>query len=204
MPPSQELIQILDRADDLRSRVGSLLSGEYPDDGKIMLLLAYLDVVCEHHEAMLHLIRIDFRGSAFALVRVLLEAFFRAHWVNFCASPDEVERIAQREFSFPGMQAMVDAIDTASASECFFAQIKQSGWKAMNSYTHTGFKQLSRRFRGTRVEPNYPDAEVLVLINVTTSAVIMLAWTLALSTNRTQAASQIEQIIQTELDSDGD
>ena len=44
MPLSQELIQKLDRADELRRRVGGLLSGEYQDDGKTMILLAYLEV----------------------------------------------------------------------------------------------------------------------------------------------------------------
>src|SRR5687767_7314201 len=57
-------------------------------------------------------------------------------------------------------EAIVEAVDKAFGTGSHFADIKKQGWKAMNSYTHGGLLQLTRRFSGTRVEPNYKDGEI--------------------------------------------
>ena len=44
---------------------------------------------------------------------------------------------------------------------------------ALHSYTHSGIVPLRRRFEGTDVAANYPDAEILALINTTASGVFM-------------------------------
>jgi hypothetical protein len=44
---------------------------------------------------------------------------------------------------------------------------------ALHSYTHSGLRQLGRRFDGNDIKPNYSDDEVIEVIRVTTSAVFM-------------------------------
>jgi hypothetical protein len=74
-------------------------------------------------------------GSAFSLVRVLFEAFFRAHWVSRCATAQDVERLGRKEFKFPSMDSMVTDIDREFDTAEFFTDIKRQAWDAMNSHT---------------------------------------------------------------------
>jgi hypothetical protein len=43
----------------------------------------------------------------------------------------------------------------------------------MNSYTHSGIRQLTRRFNAGRVEANYDDAEIKEVIEATTTTVLL-------------------------------
>lgn len=45
---------------------------------------------------------------------------------------------------------------------------------ALHSYTHSGVVPLRRRFDGTDVAANYPDREIMALINTTASGVFMV------------------------------
>jgi hypothetical protein len=62
-------------ANDYRQRSRSLVSGEYSDDSRVLLLIAYTDLVNEHHAAIMNLLEQKIYGSAFALVRIHFEAF---------------------------------------------------------------------------------------------------------------------------------
>jgi hypothetical protein len=56
---------------------------------------------------------------------------------------------------------IVKDVDTAFGTDGFFEEIKKKGWKGMNSYTHSGLLQLAKRFKGSRVEPNYSDEAIM-------------------------------------------
>jgi hypothetical protein len=45
---------------------------------------------------------------------------------------------------------------------------------ALHSYTHSGVVPLRRRFDGSAVAVNYPDREIIALINTTESGVFMV------------------------------
>jgi hypothetical protein len=94
--------------------VEQLVTGEYVDDPRKLLLIAYTDLVLEHHQSIMILLDLQQFGSAFSLVRVLFEAFFRAHWVSGCATDRDVEKLCRKEFIFPAMESMVTDIDRES------------------------------------------------------------------------------------------
>lgn len=150
----------------------------------------------EHHEAIVKLIREKLYGSAYSLVRGIFELLFKAHWVVGCATLQEAEKIARKDnFDFPGTEAMVEAVDKAFGTGSHFADIKKQGWKAMNSYTHGGLLQLTRRFSGTRIEPNYKDGEIEEVVNSTTAAILNFALLLTASPDRTKQAREVEDLM---------
>jgi len=55
---------------------------EYPPDTKTFLLRAYVDIAFEHHDAIWLLAKCRLNGSAFAMVRAVYDAMFRAFWIN--------------------------------------------------------------------------------------------------------------------------
>ena len=184
------------KAHDFRGRVAAITAGEYSGDTRTTLLIGFADQIFEHHEAILLLIESRLNGSAFALVRSLFEAFFRVLWAVSCAGDPDVEKIATKErFEFPGTEKMVNDIDQKLEMNGFFLEFKKNAWTAMNSYTHTGLLQLSRRFSGTRVEPRYSETESIEVIHVITTAIVLLGRFIAVQTGRTAEAEQAEQLM---------
>lgn len=184
------------KAHDFRGRVGTLISGEYADQRRTTLLIGFTDQIFEHHQSILYLIEKGLPGSAFALVRSLIEAFFKVQWAVACADDAAVESIStNRRFEFPGTEDMVKQIDEKLQTNGFFLDFKKNAWDAMNSYTHTGLLQLSRRFSGTHVEPRYDETECIEVVHVVTTAVILLGRFFTVMTNRRAEAEQAETLM---------
>jgi hypothetical protein len=188
--------ELFRRAERVRQEIYRILQGEYADDPKTMIALGWLDTAMEHHEGIIKLMRERLYGSAFSLVRGVFELMFKAHWVVGCATLQEAEKISRNDsFDFPGTGAIVEAVDKAFGTGSHFADIKKQGWKAMNSYTHGGLLQLTRRFSGGRVEPNYNDGEIEEVVNATTAAILNFALLLTASPDRAQEARELEDLM---------
>jgi hypothetical protein len=195
---TSSLQQALERADAVRSEVRTLIAGDYHNtEIKQRLAAAYTSLALEHHEAITRLIRSDLHGSAMALVRPVFEILFQSHWVFGCAKPNDVDRIAKgKKFDFPGMGTLVQDVDNAYGTGGFFSEVKRRGWNAMNSYTHSGILQLSSRFDGDSVTPNYDEGALTEAVNTTTIAIAMMGRFLSLATNRTGAAATANQVLE--------
>ncbi len=61
---SDVLTEALQNADIVRAEIYRILKGEYADDPKTMILVAWLDLALEHHQAIIQLIRSALYGSA--------------------------------------------------------------------------------------------------------------------------------------------
>ena len=92
--PAYPVAETLKKADAVWWDLIKLIQAEYAGDTKTMLLVRYTDLVFEHHKAIRHLVEAKMYGAAFALVRVLFDGFFRAHWMLLCATDDQTENIA--------------------------------------------------------------------------------------------------------------
>ncbi len=190
-----ELVQ--NRGSVLRAKIREVLyQHAFASDTKTVLLTAYLDIGLEHHEAIHLLIKSQLHGSAFGLVRSLFDAVFRALWINGCATKDQVEEVASRDDAkFPPMSDMVTIIDQKYSTDNFFTSIKNASWAAMCSYTHPGLLQITRRFSGDQVKPNYGDAEILEVLNAVNTAVILLSRMFFMSTGCRHEAAEVEKMM---------
>ncbi len=186
------------KAQQLNSRIRTLLDGKYSTDTKTTLILAYLNVALDHHGAMILLMRSAMYGSALALVRLVFEAMIRAHWVLGCATIEHAEWIAQNDdFRFPNMSDMTRAVDAAftapgEASLTFFQQVRDDTWNAMNSYTHAGLLQLASQFNGEFVEANYSEEALKTGLVASNASVLLFGVMVARGSNRNSAADELE------------
>src|SRR5437763_799607 len=101
----------LARSKDSREKVEQSRGAvRLPQNEKTDLLMAYFDIVLEHHHAICLLTEHNLYGSASALLRSPVEALFRALWANACATPAQMIQILRDdEFSFPrDMMASID------------------------------------------------------------------------------------------------
>lgn len=153
---SEELIQWLNQHID-----GIEISAEE----RIRLAAGCLDTALEHHQAILLLVARSLFGSAFALVRLLFEAYVRGIWLHRCASDSDLElfRIGKLDKKFGTLIEEIEGID--GFDEGVLSHAKLKSWSAMNSYTHTGFMQIVRRNTASAIEPNYTEDEILEVLN---------------------------------------
>jgi hypothetical protein len=119
------------------------------------IVVALFSLVVEHHGAILTLLKLGrFDGSAFALVRPLIDAVYRAFWVHYCAKPEHLAAIRKGDSPYPGLPHV----------------------KTLHGYTHGGLEQLGRRFDPSgNVQPNYAAGERLEVISSVTAYLVMLA-----------------------------
>ena len=63
--------------------------------------------------------------------------------------------------------------ELADLVERFFYWFKPL-WKVLCSYTHSGGRQLARRFTADQVQPSYTELEITQALNLSTMALLLL------------------------------
>ena len=179
-------MHIRERIENARERNG------YVANQRNDLLMAYLDIIIEHHEAIGVLIEYNLVGSGFALVRVINETFYRALWVNGCATSVELGQLwKDDDFSFPSN--MMQKIDQAYGTQDFFQIIKKASWKSMCSYAHSGLLQVQRRIGSDgKVGGFYSENEILEVLRAISLTLIPAAILLFKSAGYEKEVSEIE------------
>ena len=65
----------------------------------------------------------------------------------------------------------------------------------MCSYAHSGLLQITRRFTGDEVKPNYGDGEILEVLNAMNIAVILVTRMFFMSVGRQHEADEVEKMM---------
>lgn len=147
----------------------------------------------EHHEAILSLVRWKFVGSAFALVRSVVEILVRGAWFTCCASMEQVTRFIQKDEIDPTFGQMSDAIDQSQGIE-FFHDFKARTWSTLSSYTHTGILQLGRRWTGDKLSPSYKDGEIVEVVRSSTMCILLLVQPYLAKNGHAEASKKIVEL----------
>jgi len=179
---SEELIQWLDKCID-----GIEISSEE----RTRLAAGCLDTALDHHKAILLLVSRSLYGPAFALVRLLYEAYIRGIWLHRCASNSDLElfKAEKLDKKFGIIIQEIERID--GFKEGILSNAKLKSWSAMNSYTHSGFMQIARRNTASTIEPNYSEDEILEAINFANAVGLLTAFESSLLAGDGQLANSI-------------
>jgi hypothetical protein len=177
----------------------------YPADLRTVLVGGLITQVIEHHESMVLLVRNGKVGSAFALGRSIFESMFRGMWFLLCATDAQLRYFEQNDklpkgIDMPTMAAALDARlgnDPNDLQKFSFADLKNRGWQALCSYTHSGVLQLGRRFTGQRAEPGYSDEEIIEITTSCTTCVLLLVGPFLNSQNRVAESDAAAALIGT-------
>lgn len=156
--------------EDLVVSKGSVKLGQSGDRDK--LLLAYWSFALDLDKSILALMRNEYYGGAFALLRSLVEALVRAH-VVLMGSVDDVARIKNDTYTV-NFKTIGGQIDAAFDLQGFFDRFLNGARGALHSFTHSGLSQLGRRFKGNDLEADYDDGEIIEVIHTSSTAVFMV------------------------------
>lgn len=184
---SKEVLEEIANAEAMHNFILATMPGGFVSDTDVKILVAALfSLTLEHHGAILYLLKAGrFDGSAFTLVRPLVDGTYRAHWIYACAKPDIVVRIKNGEDVYPGLINMATEVEKKSDAGGVFAAIAPY-IHALHGYTHGGIEQLGRRFNAAGdVQANYADGEKLEAIKATTGYItaLAIAWCQLISTD---------------------
>lgn len=155
---SEKIIQWAD------SKINNL---EISSDDRPRIAASCFDIAIEHQKAIILLIANKLYGSAFALVRLLFEAYIRGLWLNHCASDKEIDKFKKGKIDKEFGQLIKEIENIDGYNVGVLSKAKKAGWKVLNSFTHSGFNQVVRRNTDSTIEPNYPDEEIEEAINFT-------------------------------------
>jgi hypothetical protein len=162
---------------------------------RFQIAAACYDTALEHQAAIAALVEKEMYGSAHALLRVIAEAYFRGQWISRCATESELQRFQRDEQISKSLKTMVEEIESAlKTSPGVLSAMVDVHWGSLCSFTHTGFRQVTRRYTGALLEPSYSEAEVIRSLNfagaVGLLAMIELA---ALSKNEALANASLQR-----------
>jgi hypothetical protein len=187
---------VIQKTANLKDRLGLLVTKhKYPTDKRSQILLAYHSILAEHHSAIFLLIQNDLCGSAFALARPVYETLYRAHWIAACADETQVKNLFEDKDIFPKMYDLVSQIDKAYNTGDFWQSMKKSTWNPMNDYTHSGLRQVGRRFKNNEVLHNYETDEILEVLNGTNMALLLIANLFFSFFEKDDACSEVKEMI---------
>jgi hypothetical protein len=119
----------------------------------------------------------------------MFDALVRALWLDKVACPEQVEEVTRDEFYWPKMDKMLNRIkrayfgpppdaqedkekaEFAKSVDELFEGFKEA-WPIMNSYTHSGARQIARRFSFDEVKPDYKEGETVGVLNFANRALL--------------------------------
>lgn len=171
---SSRVEEEIKRANQFGDEIENLVvaKGECPTGDRNTLLIAYWSIIFDHHRGVLCLLSNKFFGSAFALVRPIVEAAVRAH-VVIMGSEEDVQNLRQDEYR-TNFGRVGKEIDAAFGTGDFFENLLKGARNALHSYTHAGLLQVGRRFSGTDLTPSYSETEIIEVIRTTSSAAFLV------------------------------
>ncbi len=141
---------------------------------------ALVDLMPEHFGAIILLVeRQQFFGSAFALLRPLIETYLRAVWIQSIVSEEELATIGKRQKEFPRFSVCRAAV------EAYFERNGVSGLydmgtgfvRSLHGFTHSGLEQIVNRINTSlEITPyNYPESSVTGLLDQAGRFAVMAA-----------------------------
>lgn len=126
---------------------------------------ALFDLAIEYQAGIVHLSGAKIYGPAYALVRAQFESFVRGTWLRLCATTDELNRFVATDKIKQDFKELIVAIEVhPDFSGKVLSGIHTNVWKSMNSYTHAGMLQVTRRLKSGSIQPNYEPKEVAEVI----------------------------------------
>jgi len=149
---------------------GSVTLGQAGDRER--LLLAHWSLALDLDKSILALMRHQFYGGAFALLRPIVEAQIRAH-VVLMGSDEDVTKIKDDKYNV-NFKAIGGEIDTVFGLDGFFEKFLNEATGTLHSFTHSGLSQLGRRFKRNDLVAHYEDGEIIEVIRISSTAVFMV------------------------------
>ncbi|KAF7763120.1 hypothetical protein PUND_b0455 [Pseudoalteromonas undina] len=123
-------------------------------DDEILFPWLFHSLVIEHHRSIIVLCDNQLYSSASSLIRCVFEAYIKGLWFAEFATESDFEKLKNDKFN-KDFYKLVNALENKNKNG--IKKAKESYWPNLNSLTHSGAAQLSRRINGTEIVSNFDD-----------------------------------------------
>jgi hypothetical protein len=166
----------IQRAGQISIRLQSLLIGKSIVTRTLRdpTSLHYWGLIFELHQGIVVLISTKHYAPAFALMRPIAESFCRLYLVMY-GSEAQFDSILKGTYATE-FSAVLAQIDAAVWKEPLLGSwLTKERMRVLHGFTHGGTEQLIRQFSGRDIIPNYPENEVVGVLDFTTFFAFMTA-----------------------------
>ena len=135
---------------------------------KFLIPSLFFSTAIEHFRSIIILIENNYFGSASTLVRSLFESYVKGIWFASCATEKDFLKLQQDKFEKPFGSLVSQLANTGRPG---LVSVKKDLWCTLNSFTHSGSAQLSRRINPESFEiiPSYDNRLIVEILNFSTN-----------------------------------
>lgn len=128
-----------------------------PSGDKFLFPGLFHSLVLEHHRSIIVLCENNLYSSASSLIRCIFEAYVKGLWFAEFATESDFEKLRSDSFN-KDFYKLVNAIEAKNKNG--LKKAKELYWPNLNSFTHSGTAQLSRRVKDDQIVSNF-GAEII-------------------------------------------
>ena len=165
------------RAQEMHQFIADQLAGKYPSDDRRALFASFLSLAQSHHEAIIVLCCHErLIGSAYALLRPLVEVVNRGLFVGFLATPEQIETIKRGGSPYGEFNQLATKLDDELNTEGLFTGHAGEAWKTLCGLAYGGLEQLNRRVgENGEIGCHFGQEDVQHLLASSTSVLVRIA-----------------------------
>lgn len=184
---------MLRKAQEMHQFITDNLVGKYPSDDRRALFASFFSLAQSHHEAILILCSLDrLIGSAYALLRPLVEATNRGLFVAFLATEEQIEKIKRGREPYPTFNELVTRLDELLKTDGLLTGYGGDSLKTMHGLTHGGLEQLNRRVgENGELGCYFEQEDIQLLLTSSTLVFAQMAWQFLGAMERTDASQAV-------------
>ena len=173
---------------DLSVKLNKSLEGiDIDNEESLVFPSLFHSIAIEHHRSIILLVEKKLYCSASTLLRPLFEAYVKGLWISKCAT--EKDFIKLRKDKFQKTFAVL-VTDIEKNNPLGLTKQKEDYWKTLNSLTHTGSAQLSRKLHGENITNAHDPEFIKQVLNFSSNYALLACGELAaISNNKSAQAS---------------
>jgi hypothetical protein len=170
---------------------------ELPNTNKVRVASSYYSLCMEHFRSIIMLTELKLYGSASSLLRCLFESYVKGLWFQYCSTEADVNSLRCDKFDRQ-FGSLVKEIEECNSEMDFqiskLSAAKKINWKDLNSLTHAGAAQISRRVSESEVGPNFNNEFIADMLRFSNNYGLLAAGQLALISGDTAAQDSVLEV----------
>jgi hypothetical protein len=157
----------LELSKDISKSLDGITTGT---DDKSLFPGLFHTLVIEHHRSIIVLCERQLYSSAASLIRCVFESYVKGLWFSEFAKDADFEKLRNDEFNKDFFK-LVKALDKKNNNGLKVA--KERYWPNLNSFTHSGTAQLSRRIQHDQIVSNFDDGFIQQMLSFTNTYALL-------------------------------
>jgi len=161
----------IEKSLELSKDISHFLEGITTDpDDKFLFPGLFHSLVIEHHRSVIVLCERQLYSSAASLMRCVFESYVKGLWFAEFAKEADFEKLRNDTFK-KDFHKLIKALEKKNNNGLKIA--KDSYWLNLNSLTHSGTEQLSRRIKDDQIVSNFDEEFIQQMLSFTNTYALL-------------------------------